>query len=719
MNILKRPLIPKNTEIYHSAMSVRNSNVIQSGLRKFISERTNLVFFVVPLFLFTFMLFRIAEIHLYYQGWYDPVYAYLMNGLTFALGSNDTGLITHPGIPLQLFSALLIKIIGWVRGSTDLASDVLTHPESYIRIITIALIILNCIMLWMLGLFAFKKLKNRNLAVAVQLLPLLSFQLVNFMPIIDCESVIALLSFALAASLILYDSRDEGRLKLLVIIALLSALLVTTKISALSILIIPFIFIEKKRSRIDYLLLSLLFIFLFISPVISKLGEMAGFIGGIATHTGKYGLGEAKLFDVTIFFRAIQTMVLEDFFFTLNLILLPLGWLVIWRRKTTGTLKRLYIGITLATVFQVIIVARHYGFHYLMPVFALFMPLHGYFWIKLFSGRISAISPRIVSPIMIVLVMGVFTRLIVLNKFEKGITNPVEQTSQAIKSEWKGKYIILSDYNNGAAFIDPALKFGYSYCGNSMKKRYTQILSSAYPGNYLWNSRDGLTDWTGAYLSSDVFSMNSQIYIYANTGNCDVSMTKIADMIDQAGMSKFVNLKKVYQNEKTGEAIAMASIDTAQIKKDNQPSLVIETSMEELTADGESIRSNNDEYQFRGGKFLSNRCARSGKSSLLLTKSNQFGLNFSIPVSKGKRYKVEFWQRSSDQKQALAVASASKSDIFYKASNQGANNPGEWTRSEVNVSLPANYPDPNIQFYLWSPASDSVWVDDFRVMVFE
>lgn len=74
-----------------------------------------------------------------------------------------------------------------------------------------------------------------------------------------------------------------------------------------------------------------------------------------------------------------------------------------------------------------------------------------------------------------------------------------------VKSELKGKYIVLSDFNNGAAFIEPALKFGYSYSGNSMKKRYAQILASVYPENYLWNIRDGFTNWTGSYLSSDIF----------------------------------------------------------------------------------------------------------------------------------------------------------------------------------------------------------------------
>jgi hypothetical protein len=539
------------------------------------------------------------------------------------------------------------------------------------------------------------------------------------LPVVACEAVITLLSFAIASCIILYDSREEDRLKLVVIIALLSALSVATKISAISLLIVPFFFFEKKKSKVIFVLLSVAFTILFISPVIDKLGNFTGFIGKIATHTGKYGSGDAKLFDATIFFQSIKLMVLKEFPFTFHLLLLPVGWIVIRKRNIKGSLKRLYIGITLATVFQVVLVGRHYSFHYLMPVFALFMPLHGYFWIQYFREKINIVSTLTVFLVTIIMVIAVFGRLIVKNKFEKGITNPVEKTSQVVKSELKGKYIILSDFTNGSAFIEPALRFGYSYSGNSMKMRYAPILAAVYPENYIWNDRDGLFDWNSSYIPSAIFAKNPQLYIYANGGQCEGSMLKITETIDKMGMSEFVKLKNIYQNEKSGEVIALAIADTAKIIKLSQPRLVIETSMEELSTDKENVKSNVEGYVFRGGKLRSEKFARTGNTSILLTRKDQFGLNISIPVSKGKRFKVEFWQRSSDQKQALAVASAAQSDLFYKTSAQGENKPGEWVRSELNFALPENFTDPNVQFYLYNPASDSVWIDDFRLMVFE
>lgn len=686
---------------------------------RFILERKNLTFIIIPFLLFTFMLFRMAEIHHFYQGWIDPVYAYLMNGLTFALGSNDIGHVDHPGTPLQLFVALIIRLVGWLRGADDLATDLLTNPESYLRIICLTLIVINCVMLWMLGLFTYKNLKNRSMAITIQVLPLLTFQLVNFMLAVACEPVICLVSFALAACIILYDSKGEGRLKLVVIIALLSAMVVATKISALAILIIPIFFFEKIKSKAIYLLLTLLFIFIFLYPVLDKLVHFTDFLGRMATHTGKYGSGEEKLFDAAIYFKSVWMMLTKEVPFTLHLLLLPVGWVVITKRKIDGSLKRLYIAITLATAFQVLIVAKHYSFHYLMPVFALFMPLHGYFWIKLFREKISILPARTVSLVVILLVAGVFIRLTVKNDFHKGIVNTVDKTSKMIHSQFNGKYIIITESYTDAALIDPALRFGLSYVGAGMKKQLTPILTSLYSGNYLWNSREGFTDWSGSYLASDLFSLNNRMYIYANTESCEVSMAKISAMIDQVGMSEMVNLKNVYRNDKKGEIIALATVDTAKLRAYTQPKFLLETSIEELAMDGEHIKSNNSEYQFKEGALRSVDYAHSGKASLLITSSNPYGLTVAVPVSIGKHYKIEFWQRSTNGQQAVVVASANKSELYYKTSLQMKSQPGVWTRCEMNLTIGNNYPESSLHFYMWNPTADSIWIDDFRLMVYE
>lgn len=697
----------------------KKENYFYSGLTSKPLKQDALAFALVPLLLFIFMLFRLAELHAFFQGWIDPVYAYLMNGLTFALGSNDIGHVDHPGTPLQLFVALLITIIGWFHNPGDLATDVLSHPEYYLRIISVTLIIINCAVIWLLGNYAFKKLRSIQLAVAIQLVPLFMSQIVLFMPVIACETVVTFLALAIAVSIIVYDNQNQDNTKLVLLMAVLSALMIATKISTLVILIVPFLFLEKVRSKAIYLGATFFLILLFVSPVWGKLVHFTHFLSQIATHTGQYGSGEAKMFDSTIYFHSLRMMLVKELPFTLHVLLLPVGGVVIAKKGISGILKRIYIAIAVATVFQMLVVARHYSFHYLMPVLALCMTLHGYFWIRYFQPKISKVPSRILSMVVILLVAGVFIRLIVKNNFQKGIVNSVEKTTQVVQSELKGKYIIMTEYNNDTAFPEPALRFGLSYSGGNMKARYVPILAAAYPGNYLWNSRDGFTDWKGSYLASDIFSQEEKIYIYANTSSCEFSKEKINEMILQAEMSDFVTLKFVYQNENMGEVIAQAIIDHTKLTDYYKSSVSIETDMEEVTSEGELIKSNNPEFTFRGATLLSDEFARSGKKSMLLTASNPYALDMSVPIAMGTHYKVECWQKSNGQKQALVVAAASKSELFYHTSVEKVNTSDAWTRVELNIAIPKDYPEPIIHFYLWNPSQDSIWVDDFRVSVFK
>lgn len=681
--------------------------------------RKNLVFWIIPALLLVFMLFRLKEIHAFYQVWLDPVYAYLMNGLTFALGSNDIGHTDHPGTPLQLLIALFIRIWAIFRGSGDLATDVLTHPESYLHFITLVLIALNCIALWFLGVAANRFLKNRSLAMAVQLAPWLIFQVVNFMPIVASEAIIVFASLAIVSGLLLHEMQENRRQFWLVWVAFFSALMVATKISTVVMLILPFLFFAKNKQRITFAFLTLVLAVLFVLPVREKLSNFTGFLAKMATHTGQYGTGDAKLFDAAIYLRSLGQMMTKEWTFALHVLLIPTGWLVIFRRKLKGQLMRFYLALSVATLLQMAVVARHYSFHYLMPVFAMAMPLHLLFWAKVFQKKIEVWSPRMVAFAGLILVSGVFGRLVVKNHFSAGIVNPVNKSSEAIQSQFSGNYIIVNDYKNGFALPEPALRFGLAYCGSTAKAKYAPILAAHYFGNYCWNQREGFSDWTGSRLATDVFAGHQKIYLYANAGSCDDSRQKLDEMIKSSGVAEFLTIREAFRNEQSGEMILEAKVDMEQLRKLNHPVLSLEANMEELTEDRTSFRSNNPDFAFRLGGAWSDEKARSGAHSLLLTASAQFGGNISIPIKFGRRFKVEFWQHSKDRRQALAVASASKSDVFYKTSALGQNTPEAWTRTELNVSLPDNFQEETLNFYLYNPTSDSVWIDDLSLKVLE
>lgn len=680
----------------------------------------DLFLLLVPALLLAFMIFRFIEFHFFYQGWYDPVYAYLMNGLTFALGSFDIGHIDHPGTPLQVFCAIIIKTVSFFRGiaSGNLAEDVIRNPELYLRIISFSLVIINCVFLWLLGYFAYKKLDNRSMAVVIQLIPLLSVELVKYLPIVCCESVIILSSFALVACLIGYNDQLKDQKLLMVTIALLSALSVATKISSLPILIIPFFFFKGIKPKTSYTLLTLLFIVIFLLPITGKIGNFFSFIKGIATHSGTYGSGNKTLIDWGIFFHSLIQILTKDIVFTFYIIILASGWMVILKKRVKGSLYRLYSAITLATFLQIIMVSRHFGFHYLMPLFSLAMPLLGYFWLSLFREKILSWPTRTITLVVIVFVSVIFLRLIIRNNFNKGIVTPVEETALHINKEMKAPFIILTDGNNGGAFIDPALQFGLGYTGSTLRQTYRGLIDKFYHENYLWNPRDGYTNWQGCCLPAELYSKYRELYLYERNFNDEAPMSQMASMINQTGMAGFLTLRKVYENKLTHETIALAQVDTAKVRKLKMPILKIETGAEFLSSNKDKILSTDGKNCFSGVELLSGNHVHAGNRSVLLTPSSPYGLNIAVPIVEGKRFKAKIWQRSSDGNYALIVASSNIDGVFYRSSAPPNVKSGEWGECELTFSLPSNYPENEVNFYLWNPSKDSVWVDDFSISLF-
>ena len=98
-----------------------------------------LIFFGIPFLVFLLLIIALRDITRFYYGWFDPGYAYLMNGLTFATGSLDIGHTDHPGTSLQLICALIIKITGFIRGADDLPTDVITNAELYLHVISLTI----------------------------------------------------------------------------------------------------------------------------------------------------------------------------------------------------------------------------------------------------------------------------------------------------------------------------------------------------------------------------------------------------------------------------------------------------------------------------------------------------------------------------------------------------------------------------------------------------
>jgi len=94
----------------------------------------------------------------FYSRSIDPEFPYLINGLNCAqLRFNFIGHFDHPGTPFQVFNGIVIKITHLVSGKGDIAQDVFARPEHYMNAISTALLLLQAILIFVVGLFGSKR----------------------------------------------------------------------------------------------------------------------------------------------------------------------------------------------------------------------------------------------------------------------------------------------------------------------------------------------------------------------------------------------------------------------------------------------------------------------------------------------------------------------------------------------------------------------------------
>ncbi|WP_454064883.1 hypothetical protein [Candidatus Nitrospira salsa] len=103
---------------------------------------------------------------------YDPDYAYLFNSLNI-IDFLSPAYVDHPGTPVQLLGALVIKFIHPFESSIEIMKAVIQNPEIYLFSISNALIALNIIALFAAGVVFFQKTNRVELGILVQASPLL------------------------------------------------------------------------------------------------------------------------------------------------------------------------------------------------------------------------------------------------------------------------------------------------------------------------------------------------------------------------------------------------------------------------------------------------------------------------------------------------------------------------------------------------------------------
>ncbi len=427
----------------------------------------------------------------YYYGSADPSYVYLFNSMIIAQ-SNSSGIghIDHPGTPLQIAGAIVIKIFYLLsHEKNDISEDVIFRPEAYLRAINFVLIFLNGIGLYLMGIIIYSVNKNIWVSLLFQTIPFISINVTSVFPLVKTESFIFFISCILISLMFkfVYDPPDKPN-SYIIIIGILSGFILATKISFLCLLMLPLILFPGLRNKLIFVLITILSFTVFVLPVISNTGYFINWVGGLIFNDGRYGKGNPSILNFQTFTdNALKIFINEKFFAAVYFISLLIMILSLFSKKDTGSEKNLkspelkfLFALFAAMSLQIVFVSKHYSQRYMYPALILSIPALFIIVNLLYKKYFSKINYNFVFGTVLI-----FTLLFGAYNYRKQLartkmkSNETEKLNNFIKDNYQNSDIVLS---SGTSNEYVGLILGYFYSGENVKQNFSKVISERYPG---------------------------------------------------------------------------------------------------------------------------------------------------------------------------------------------------------------------------------------------
>ncbi len=685
--------------------------------RKYYQPKLNEIYlFIIPLFLLTFLILLRIEYHAFYVASFDPTYSYLFNGLNLARGTLEIGQTDHPGTPLQMLAAVVIRIVYFLNGKGDITRSLLENPEMYLAWISNVLIAWNVMVIFLFGYFYYKKTGNIREALFLQLMPFITQRILLYMPLVMTEALYTgfEIFFILTCFNYIY-SKKEKNFKYSIYAGVFGGIMIATKISVLPVLIIPVILFRKYLEKVIYLLSIVLSFVIFTFPIIHEYGHFFNWLFNIFTHAGNYGSGAAKIIVPSLFIEHLKSIFTNDILFTvLFVVLLFFGGFFIYHRKKLKGLPafRFYLAICVASVFHILLVAKHYSPHYLIPVQLLFLPA-----VILIFRLLEKILPakylhviqlknsRNLLLIVVLLFLGI--RDFIKISFSPHFVPPQLKTVQCIQNKIKHSPVIVElSPHTPNVFIQGALYFGTSFSGD-FKNEYLHIIDSLYPNTYFYiPPQKRIFNWLNNYDIRELLLKHRNIYIFYESDKV-VNPRLISEY-------PFIINHEVFRNNKTKTNISRLSLDSSDLKNVTIKIDSVFCDMETITTDSKYFLGKDTLNKFEKGWMQNADRALSGKFSAKHSKDVIYGPDHNMKVTQGDYFKISVWHFPAGLK-SFIVASADDPKDFYRASDMSGKKSNGWEAIHLNFTIPPEINDSTINIFIWTPKGNDVYFDDFHI----
>lgn len=305
---------------------------------------------------------------------YDPVYVYLLNGLSI-LDGNAPDHIDHPGTPLQVLVAMVVLVKWLFTGiNPDMVVDAIDNPEAYISIISSVLLSLN---VWATYFFG-KKVRDASgsilSALICQTAPLIFFITVVRVVYLAPEALLVFSSMVLLGLLApVFFSFDKKQNPIAevspALVGIVCGLGLAVKVTFLPMLFLLFLLGSRKRVLMGAFYTALGFLF-FVSPALSHADKFYAWIIQIIMGSGMYGTGTDKFVDFgSIPKRIFDLLRMFPIFYLATFLMLISVINKFFRKESESKINYVIPLVLLAISFvETILVLKHYSPHYMIAV---------------------------------------------------------------------------------------------------------------------------------------------------------------------------------------------------------------------------------------------------------------------------------------------------------------------------------------------------------------
>lgn len=437
----------------------------------------------------------------------DPDYYYLLNGLRIFEGLAPTD-ISHPGTPVQVLIALVIRVLTPFPPTGQVVDAVLADPERYLLATTSVIYVLVAGALWWLGRITFLTTGALLPALLAQSAPMLSRIIPKFGLHPKPEPFLIIASALLIAALLpLVRARTpDDRHAALAGIAM--ALGVACKVHFAVLGVIPLLLLDRRRFLI-YVGVGAAALMVFVAPAIPSWHIWTGWISRMIMGSGAYGQGAATVIDTARYPHAVLKLFSSKLFFTAIFLASLVQLTAYVRMRRRGLVQqdksaRLLVGILAAQLLVVLSVAKQPAAHYLVPALMLTGPAMAALW-SLSRPVLPPIThKRLWLGVALVLLVAQMPQMWKQNAELRSWTN--EQMAVDLDARFPGC---------AKVYFDSASAQSYAFQRGDMNalSRYSPKLAGLFPTDeFTWFTNDhtywkhGLMQWLRPVHLADILS---------------------------------------------------------------------------------------------------------------------------------------------------------------------------------------------------------------------